>query len=710
MQHLDGAEEARAVYERLFSDWNGDVEMLEAAVVLAVRAHHGQRRKSGDPYVTHPLAVAEMVHEWGMDSDSVIAGLLHDVVEDTGVDLAEIKDVFGEEVASIVDGLTKLDGVKFVETAAGVDAQAAANLQKLLLAVADDPRVLVVKLADRLHNVQTLSALSETKSSRVARETLDVHAPLAHRLGMAHVAAELEDRCFEVLYPNRYLELSRQVAAKAELSAEEVRDLKDRVLSALEENNIKAEVTSRRKHLWSVYEKMVVKQRSLDQIHDLVGVRILVQDVTECYLALGVVHNIFQPVPGRFKDWLATPKTNMYQSLHTTVLSDSGLPVEIQIRTVGMHQRSEWGLAAHWRYKHDEVLPRDSATWLRRLAEVTGRTDQSLDPTAFLEHVRAELGGDDLYCFTPRGDAIALPVGSSCVDFAYAVHTEVGNHCVGARVNGKLVPLATTLRLGDRVEVITGKSKGPQREWLDFVVSNRARSRIKQAIDKHAPATRDEEALRALSAELEVLGVPQRMLRSDVLGSVAVAEGCSDAEELLSKVASGNLKAAAVAKRLAGVGRPAERERSLDADGFHVNVEGFRGSVVRQAKCCHPVHGDEIVGFVVNRKAVEVHRAGCAGAVEPLRNWRAVEVSWEGRSTGVIVEVRVDAIDRDGLLADVALTFSSHGAQIVASSTAIGRDMIARERFSVRLADLAQLEDLLAALLSVDGVYSAWRS
>lgn len=710
MEHLDGADEARAAYERLSLKWVGDDELLEAAVVLAVRAHHGQWRKSGDPYVTHPLAVAEMVSEWGMDSESIIAGLLHDVVEDTGVDLAEIRAVFGEEVAALVDGLTKLDGVKFIDTAAGVDAHAAANLQKLLLAVADDPRVLVVKLADRLHNVQTLKALSESKSGRVARETLDVHAPLARRLGMAHVAAELEDRCFEVLYPKRYLELSRQVSDRAAMSAEEVSGIQSRVLQALTDNGIEAEVTSRRKHLWSVYEKMVVKHRSLDQIHDLVGVRILVQDVSECYTALGIVHNIFQPVPGRFKDWLATPKTNMYQSLHTTVLSDSGLPIEVQIRTAGMHQRSEWGLAAHWRYKHDDVLPRDSATWLRRLAEVTGKSSSSLDPTAFLAHVREELGDDDLYCFTPRGDAIGLPVGASCVDFAYAVHTEVGNHCVGARVNGKLVPLATTLRLGDRVEIITGTSKGPQREWLDFVVSSRARSRIKQAVDKNAVSTRDEDALRAISAELETLGVPQRMLRADVLESVADAEGCSSTEELLAKVVSGNLKAAAVAKSLAGVGRPAERDRGMEADGFHVRVEGLRGGVVRPAKCCHPVHGDAIVGFVVNRKAVEVHRSGCAGAVEPSGNWRAVEVSWEGRSTGVIVEVRVDAIDRDGLLADVARTFSELEAPIVSSSTAIGRDMIARERFSVRLADLAQLDAVLEALLKVDGVYSAWRS
>jgi len=710
MEHLDGADEARETYARLSQNWDGDSELLEAAVVLAVRAHHGQRRKSGDPYVTHPLAVAEMVHEWGMDSASVIAGLLHDVVEDTGVDLAEIRGVFGEEVAVLVDGLTKLDGVKFVDTAAGVDAHAAANLQKLLLAVADDPRVLVVKLADRLHNVKTLKALSESKSSRVARETLDVHAPLARRLGMAHVAADLEDRCFEVLYPNRYSELSRQVSARTAMSAEEVSDVQSRVLLALTDNGIEAEVTSRRKHLWSVYEKMVIKHRALDQIHDLVGVRILVQNISECYTALGVVHNIFQPVPGRFKDWLATPKSNMYQSLHTTVLSESGLPIEMQIRTAEMHQRSEWGLASHWRYKHDDILPRDSATWLRRLAEVTGRSSPSLDPTAFLEHVREELGDDDLYCFTPRGDAIGLPVGSSCVDFAYAVHTEIGNRCIGARVNGKLVPLATKLRLGDRVEVITGSSKGPQREWLDFTVSSRARSRIKQAVDKNAPATLDEDGLRALSAELEAIGVPQRMLRSDVLESVAEAEGCSGTEELLSKIASGNLRASAVAKSVAGVGRPAERDRGAEADGFHVRVEGLRGGVVRPAKCCHPVYGDAIVGFIVNRKAVEVHRAGCAGAVSPLDSWRAVEVSWEGRNTGVVVEVRVDAIDRDGLLADVARTFSTLEAQIVSSSTAIGRDMIARERFSIRLADLTQLDIVLEALLKVDGVYSAWRS
>jgi GTP pyrophosphokinase len=708
---FDGHDEAVQASEQLLPAFGADPGQLTAAVDLALRAHHGQQRKSGEPYVTHPLSVGCILQEWGMDPASIVAGLLHDVVEDTPVTLQEVREEFGYEIATLVDGLTKLDGVKLVENAAGVDALAAQNLQKLLLAVSEDPRVLVVKLADRLHNIRTLGALPKEKAARIARETMDVHAPLAQRLGMSSVAGELEDLCFAVLYPERCTELSRQIEQRLQGTRADIEEVREKIIQALNGHTMKADVSARFKHLWSVYEKMVVKHRSLDQIYDLVGVRVLVDSIPDCYSALGVIHVLFQPVPGRFKDWLAAPKLNMYQSLHTTVLTSDGLPVEVQIRTREMHQRAEWGVAAHWRYKVEDELPRDPIGLLRRLGEVAAERTSGLDPSAFMEHVRAELGGEDLYCFTPKGDVVALPGGSTCVDFAYGVHTEVGHTCVGARVNGRLVPLATELSVGDRVEIITSRESIPKREWLSFVASSRARSRIRQRIERQSSVESTLQVPPALSRALAELGVPQRVMRAGDLAVIATAQGCSDVGELLAKVSSNEVDAEWLAHQLAGVAQSEEPAPAPDeAHMSHIVVEGLYGAHTKIAKCCKPVVGDRIVGFLVQRKTVEVHRDGCSETVKPSASWRAVEVTWDGNGSEVVVEINIDAIDREGLLADVCRTIADAHIAIVSSSTATGRDMVARERFRVRLADLWQLEGLLESLREIDGVYTAERA
>lgn len=718
---FDGADDAVATLDRLCRLYEGEARRLAAAVELAGSSHHGQRRKSGDPYITHPLAVAEIVAEWRMDAASVVAALLHDVVEDTDVTLDLVTETFGPEIAALVDGLTKLDGVKLVGNTDQIDAHAAANLQKLLLAVADDPRVLIVKLADRLHNIRTLGALPAPKAARIARETMDVHAPLAHRLGMAGVTAELEDLCFEVLHPLRYRELRRQVLSRLDAGRFRLEKVRFAVEEQLRDADVDATVTARTKHLWSVYEKMVVKQRPLEEIYDLAGLRVIVHDVPACYAALGVIHNQYQPIAGRFKDWVAAPKfNNMYQSLHTTVIADGGTPVEVQIRTQAMHHRAEWGVAAHWRYKEDGAGIGDAAEWLKRtFADDGAGVDATQSPTAYLEHVRANLAGDEIYCFTPRGDVISLPLNSSCIDFAYAVHTEVGHHCTGAKVNGRIVPLATTLRTGDRVEIVTASGSSPKEDWLSVVRSGRARSRIRHWL-LHEP--KDEEQLErgraALSEAFTALGVPQRFIRPDALESVATLNEFNGAHALLAAIGSGHCTADRIARQMAGVAEPDtprneagderknRRHKSKAADTLPVAAEGLSGIRSRTAGCCRPVHGDHIVGYVIDG-VLEVHRAVCTKAPQQRL---AVEVTWVGQSTVVYVELRVEAIDRDGLLADVTTAIAAQGAAIVASNTATGKDMVARERFTLRLGDVSLMDSVLAAVLAVDGVFAAQRT
>jgi GTP pyrophosphokinase len=713
-----------------------DRDLVERAASLAAAAHAGQTRRSGDPYVTHPLEVARIVASWGMDDLTVCAAVLHDVVEDTEVTTAQIHaafadvdadgvgdgELFADELVRLVEGLTKLDGLKLVSSA-GADERQAAGLQKLLLAVAADARVLVAKIADRLHNVRTLEHLPEAKARRIARETMDVYAPLAERLGMAQVQAELDDRCFAVLFPLRRAELERQVrdliGEREEWLAAAVAELQ----AGLERAGITAEVSGRAKALWSIYEKMVNKGRTLDQIYDLVGVRIVVDDVAACYAALGVVHGLYAPVPGRFKDLIASPRYNLYQSLHTTVSSRTGAPLEVQLRTREMHARAELGVAAHWRYKSG--LPEAAPAWLQRLTQLGEEHDGGhLDAGAYLEHLRAELEGDDVLCFTPRGDVVALPAGATPVDFAYAVHTDIGHACLGARVNGRLVGLSKKLHTGDRVEIITGRDGGPNRDWLGFVTSARARGRIRQWFARNQRDARADAGRAALTRALGERGLPARLVRLDGLDALAGELGHPSAASLLVALGAGSLDAHVVAERLAGPGEPATPNpgvgrtddvtpsKPAESGEVPVLVQGSRGVPVRLARCCHPVPGEPIVGYVTSssQRAVSVHTARCPDAARLAGSHPAVEVAWyEGRE-GVPVAIAVAALDRTGLLSDVARAISEAGGVIRSSSTAVGRDMVSRQRFEVSIADLSALDAVLARIRSVSGVFSAERA
>jgi guanosine-3',5'-bis(diphosphate) 3'-pyrophosphohydrolase len=690
---------------------------LTLAAELAERAHEGQTRRSGEPYVTHPMAVAGLVAEWGMDEASVVAALLHDVVEDTPMTLDEVRHAFepafGADVAFLVESLTKLDGLKLVADV-DPDEKQAASLQKLLVAMAQDARVLIVKIADRLHNVRTLQHLNEAKARRIARETMDVYAPLAARLGMANVAGELDDRCFAVLFPMRYAELERLVAERAGERNEWIAEVVQAVESALHDAGLEAEVSGRAKRLWSVYEKMVHKGRPFDQIYDLVGVRVVVKNTTECYAALGVVHALYSPVAGRFKDWVATPRYNMYQSLHTTVVTSNGAPLEVQIRTEEMHRRAEWGVAAHWRYKSSASV--EVPQWLHRLSQAEDG-QEATDAVAYLDRVIQELTTREVLCFTPRGDVVTLVENSTPVDFAYAVHTDVGHACSGSRVNGALVPLSTRLRTGDRVEIITGRQGGPNRDWLHFVATPRARGRIRQWFAREIRRESSESGRSLIARELAARGVPARIVRFDALDAVAREMGYADAETLCGAVGAGRLTAAVVADRLAPAGvaerSTPERQRkgATSNNSASVLVDGIDGVPVRLSRCCSPVPGDEITGHVSkhgNERVVSVHRTGCE-AVTRAEPRTPVEVSWQsssGTSDGVLL---VQALDRAGLLSDVARAIADGGGVILASSTAVGADMVSRQRFDVAVADVEMLEDIIRRAKAVSGVFTAGR-
>ena len=688
----------------LIGDDQSAKELVANALAMAAGAHAGQTRKSGDPYITHPIQVAQIVRSWGMDIESVCAALLHDVVEDTEITLFQVEEQFGPVIAKLVDGLTKLDGVKLVGEESHVDAKAAANLQKLLLAISEDPRVLVVKLADRLHNIRTLDALSHNKATRIAKETMDVHAPLAQRLGMTQVANELEDLCFQALYPLRYKELKSQVAEKLRTGAFEIDQVCVSITESLLAHGFRARVQGRTKHLWSVYEKMVTKHRALEDIYDLAGVRVVLDDTSDCYAALGVIHALYQPVPGRFKDWVASPKFNMYQSIHTTVVAD-GRVLEVQIRTNGMHQRAEWGVAAHWRYK---LASEDSGTGL--LARLHSVDEPG--PLRYLEHIKSELGGSQVYCFTPRGDVLALEYGSTCVDFAYAVHTGIGDRCTGARVNGRLTSLDTVLSHGDRVEIITAKDAKPALEWLSFVASSKARSRIRRETVAHKDRDTAAEGRSLLFEALAKMGVPQRVIRPDGLERVSRVLGFDGRESLMKALGEGATDASAVANLLVGVKEPltpvARDESRVEYEQF-LAVDNEPGTRIVLGRCCQVVHGDAVVGFRTSKGNVVAHRSGCAGAGSDARKYSNVELSWTGEVKTVRVEVSIEAIDRAGLLADVARVITENQVRIVASSTDTGSDMIAREKFQLQLSDLAQLSGLLVALQDVDGVFSVNR-
>ncbi|MBN1172812.1 MAG: bifunctional (p)ppGpp synthetase/guanosine-3',5'-bis(diphosphate) 3'-pyrophosphohydrolase [Micromonosporaceae bacterium] len=704
-----------------------DVRLLQKAYDTAEHWHSGQYRKSGDPFITHPLAVANILADLGMDTTTLIAALLHDTIEDTAYDLDQMRADFGGEVVLLVEGVTKLDRVKLS------DAAKAETIRKMVVAMAKDPRVLVIKLADRLHNMRTLTFLPRPKQEQKAKETLEILAPLAHRLGMNTIKWELEDLAFKTLFPKRFEEIYRLINEHAPQREALLKQVTQRVVADLRSAKIKAEVTGRPKHLYSVYQKMIVRGREFADIYDLIGIRILVDTVRDCYAALGVIHANWQPVPGRFKDYIAMPKFNMYQSLHTTVIGPTGKPVELQIRTYAMHRTAEYGIAAHWRYKETKGATIagppahiDEMTWLRQLLDWQR---EASDPSEFLDALRFDLSSQEVYVFTPKGDVIALPTGSTPVDFAYAVHTEVGHKCIGARVNGKLVPLESTLSNGDVIEIFTSKSEtsGPTQDWLGFVKSPRARTKIRQYFNKERREEAIEAGKEAMVKAMRKQGLPlQRLLTSESLNTIAREIHLADVAALYAAVGENQVSAHAIVSRLvAGYGgeegavediaevatptRPPRSRGSQSDPG--VVVRGVDDVWIKLARCCTPVPGDAVFGFVTRSGGVSVHREDCANAAD-LREQqeRVLEVTWKPSSASTfLVSVQVEALDRHKLLTDVTRVLSDEKVNILSATVTTTRDRVAVSRFSFEMADPKHLTHLLAAVRRVDGVYDAYR-
>ncbi|WNM33976.1 bifunctional (p)ppGpp synthetase/guanosine-3',5'-bis(diphosphate) 3'-pyrophosphohydrolase [Streptomyces sp. Li-HN-5-11] len=718
---------------------NATLRQIERAYQVAERWHRGQKRKSGDPYITHPLAVTTILAELGMDPATLMAGLLHDTVEDTEYGLDDLRRDFGDQVALLVDGVTKLDKVKFGEAAQ------AETVRKMVVAMAKDPRVLVIKLADRLHNMRTMRYLKREKQEKKARETLEIYAPLAHRLGMNTIKWELEDLAFAILYPKMYDEIVRLVAERAPKRDEYLAIVTDEVQADLRAARIKATVTGRPKHYYSVYQKMIVRGRDFAEIYDLVGIRVLVDTVRDCYAALGTVHARWNPVPGRFKDYIAMPKFNMYQSLHTTVIGPNGKPVELQIRTFDMHRRAEYGIAAHWKYKQEAVagaskvrsdVPKagkgkddhlNDMAWLRQLLDWQKETE---DPGEFLESLRFDLSRNEVFVFTPKGDVIALPAGATPVDFAYAVHTEVGHRTIGARVNGRLVPLESTLDNGDLVEVFTSKAAGagPSRDWLGFVKSPRARNKIRAWFSKERRDEAIEQGKDAIVRAMRKQNLPiQRILTGDSLVTLAHEMRYADISALYAAIGEGHVSAQNIVQKLVQAlggeeaateeidetvppsrGRGRKRRSSADPG---VVVKGVEDVWVKLARCCTPVPGDPIIGFVTRGSGVSVHRSDCVN-VESLSREpeRILDVEWAPTQSSVfLVAIQVEALDRSRLLSDVTRVLSDQHVNILSAAVQTSRDRVATSRFTFEMGDPKHLGHVLKAVRGVEGVYDVYR-
>jgi GTP pyrophosphokinase len=698
---------------------NVDVELLQRAFHVADQAHAGQLRKSGEEYITHPVAVSAILAELGLNTTTVVASLLHDTVEDTPYSLDQLRADFGDEIANLVDGVTKLDKLTYGPTAE------AETVRKMVIAMSRDIRVLVIKLADRLHNARTWGFVSSDSASRKARETLDIYAPLAHRLGMNAIKWELEDLSFAVIEPKKYEEITRLVAERSPS-----RDaLTSEVINAVEEDlakdGVQATVTGRKKHFYSVYQKMVVRGRDFNDIYDLVGIRVLVNDVRDCYAVLGSIHARWSPIPGRFKDYIAMPKFNLYQSLHTTVIGPNGKAIEIQIRTYDMHSRAEFGIAAHWKYKQGGEQKSPEMLWLRQLHEWQKETE---DPSEFLEALRFDLGSPEVFVFTPKGSVIALPGGSTPVDFAFSVHTDVGLRCAGAKVNGRLVPLESKLNNGDVIEIVTNKSDsaGPSRDWLNFVKSPRARSKIKAWFSKE----RREEAIDAgresIARQMRKAGLPlQKIFAGHALLELAHELHYADIEALYSSVGDGHVSAASIIDKLVhSMGledsHPEPSIESIPTDNqvgkrtsSAIKVEGVDDVLVKLARCCTPVPGDEIMGFITKGSGISVHRHDCRNAADLVEHQgeRVVGVSWlAGAASIFLVNIQIEALDRARLLADVTRTLSEQHVNILSAAVSTSKDRVAISKFTFEMADAKHLDSVLAAVRNVEGVYDVYRT
>ncbi|HOA87183.1 MAG TPA: bifunctional (p)ppGpp synthetase/guanosine-3',5'-bis(diphosphate) 3'-pyrophosphohydrolase [Microbacteriaceae bacterium] len=701
-----------------------DLAVIERAYEVASEAHKGQKRQSGEPYITHPVAVAQILADLGLGPRAIAAALLHDTVEDTGYPLEELRGEFGDEVAMLVDGVTKLDRVKHGESAQ------AETVRKMIVAMSKDIRVLLIKLADRLHNARTWGFVPAEKATRKATETLEIYAPLAHRLGIQTIKAELEDLSFAVLQPKIYAEIESLVRQRTPQREQYMQSVIAAVDEDLRELRIRGRVMGRPKQLYSVYQKMIVRGREFDDIYDLIGIRVLVGSVRDCYAVLGAIHARWTPLPGRFKDYIATPKFNLYQSLHTTVIGPGGRTVEIQIRTNEMHQQAEYGVAAHWKYKErvnggkseGKAADTDMA-WLAHISDWQGET---ADPGEFLDSLRYEIGAKEVYVFTPKGRVIGLPAGATPVDFAYAVHTEIGHRTMGAKVNGRLVPLESELHSGEVVEVFTSKNPdaGPSQGWLTFVRSTRAKNKIRGWFTKERREEAIEQGKDAIARAMRRQNLPlQRLMNQDSFTEVAHQLRYEDVSALYAAVGEGHVstqsvieKVTALVHQTAPLTGPIDlpalgRQRSTRNSDSGILVRGAPDILVKLAKCCTPVPGDAIVGFVTRGSGVSVHRADCPN-VKSLQSdpERLIEVAWAPTTKSIfMVQIQVEALDRGGLLSDVTRVLSEHHVNILSATVSTSHDRLALSRFVFEMGDIVHLDRVLNAVRRIDAVYDVYR-
>ena len=705
----------------------GDRELIVRAFSFAAAAHEGQQRRSGEEFINHPLGVAKVLAELHMDEETIAAALLHDVVEDTEADLRAVKDEFGDQVAQLVDGVTKLTRIQFQSR----EHAEAENYRKLIVAMAEDVRVILIKLADRLHNLRTIEYLGKQKQVQKAREALEIYAPLAHRLGIHALKWELEDLAFETLHPRKYSEIKAMVAERRADREEHVREAGVILQRELDKQGVPAQISGRAKHFYSIYDKMVKKGREFNEIYDLTAMRVLVErsgeeGTRDCYGALGLIHSLWKPMPGRFKDYIAMPKLNRYRALHTTVIGPQGRPLEIQVRTQDMHETAEYGIAAHWVYKQGAKPKKaEDAEWTAWVKQLMDWQADEADPREFIKNLRTDLFDDEVYVFTPKGEVKTLPAGSTPIDFAYSVHTDVGHRTVGAKANGRIVPLHYRLQSGDIVEIMTSKSgRGPSRDWMSVAASSRARNKIRQWFSRESRADAEQKGREALEQALKGQNLPYRKIAgSAVLAQVIRETGFKKAEDFYVALGSGKLPASQIVNKVIQRLKTAEvveeeavslkppREKDTAASqNFGINVSGVDEVLVRLAKCCTPVPGDPIVGYISLGKGITIHREDCPNVRALRKNAeRFTPVEWEGgASQSFRVQIAVDAWDRPRLLEDVARTFSEHGANIVAYAGGV-QDQLAKNRYTAEIGDVESLRALLAALRNIEAVFDAYR-
>jgi GTP pyrophosphokinase len=707
---------------------SADLRGLEEAYQFALEHHAGQMRRSGEPFINHPLEVAMILASLNLDTATLQAAILHDVVEDSGVSLKEVRKRFGDEVAALVDGVTKLGRIK-VSSLAEAQSQ---NMRKMLIAMAKDIRVILIKLADRLHNMRTLAALDPEKQRQKAIETMEIYAPLAHRLGISSMKWELEDLAFYYLEPRKFAQIQKMVAESRAAREAYLHQVIDQLSTELEAIGVSSEISGRPKHLYSIYQKMSRRGKDFSEIYDLIALRVIVDSVKDVYGALGTVHSIWKPVPGRFKDYVAMPKFNMYQSLHTTVIGPAGRPLEIQIRTEEMHRTAEYGIAAHWRYKEggrtDEAFD-ERLSWLRQMLE--WQTELK-DPREFMEALKIDLFEDEVFVFTPKGDVISLRRGSTPIDFAYAIHTEVGHHCVGAKVNGSIVTLDYELEMGDRIEILTNKNSWPSRDWLGVVRTSSARSKIRSYFSK---ATREDDLVKGKDELVKVLRkqglTAGGASLNKALEAVAKDMNLQEGDDLLAAIGAGKQSPKQVVTKLIKVlakddvkTTPPESETTMPVlqpsravsrrrTGTGVRVKGIDDVLVRLAHCCNPVPGDTIVGFVTRGRGVSVHREDCPNARELVHSSpeRILEVEWDtGASSTYQVEIIIEALDRTRLLQDVSVALADAGVNVLSAAVSTDRQGIAYLRFLFELGSMDQLQKVLTTVRGVNGVFDARRT